>query len=267
MKFKLRQDLPIYRHALTFALKRLATKRWLALSLVLGMLVSAALATAIPVYSDGINASILWDSLAKGAGHRQAFDFVFRYVGSWNGAVDEDQYQPVNQYLSEQASSRIGLSQLEQTRYLAHILPAALSGGGGFCHPESPRPGQAGLSHGRFRAYPTDRRHHARICGGTRAGGSLGRAGPCQRAGLESRGYLHVITCRITAMAWFTGRTFSSVGCGSQMTRRAIFGRSIRLNPLKRNFWSRKRAGGPPQRICCGRWMRPPGASLSMGPR
>jgi putative ABC transport system permease protein len=119
MKFKLTQDLPIYRHALTFALKRLVTKRWLALSLVLGMLVSAALATAIPVYSDGINASILWDSLAKGAGHRQAFDFVFRYVGSWNGAVDEDQYQPVNQYLSEQASSKIGLPQLEQTRYLA----------------------------------------------------------------------------------------------------------------------------------------------------
>lgn len=119
MKFRLKQDLPIYRHALTFALKRLVTKRWLALSLVLGMLVSAALATAIPIYSDGINASILWDSLAKGAGHRQAFDFVFRYVGSWNGAVDEDQYLPVNEYLSEQASSRVGLPQLDQTRYLA----------------------------------------------------------------------------------------------------------------------------------------------------
>ena len=119
MKFKFQHDCLIYRHAITFALKRLATKRWLALSLVLGMLVSAALATAIPIYSDGINASILWDSLAEGSGHRQAFDFVFRYVGSWNGAVGEDQYLPVNEYLSKQASSKIGLPQLDQTRYLA----------------------------------------------------------------------------------------------------------------------------------------------------
>jgi putative ABC transport system permease protein len=109
----------IYLHAITFALKRLWNKRWLALSLVLGMLVAAALVIAIPVYSDGINASILQTSLSEGAGRRQAFDFVFRYIGSWNGAVSEEQYAPVNEYLSQQAASQIGLPSLEQTRYLA----------------------------------------------------------------------------------------------------------------------------------------------------
>ena len=113
------QNHGIYNHAITFALKRLWNKRWLALSLVLGMLVAAALATAIPVYSDGINASILQTSLSEGAGRRQAFDFVFRYIGSWNGAIREDQYLPVNAYLSEQAASQINLPSLNQTRYIA----------------------------------------------------------------------------------------------------------------------------------------------------
>ena len=108
-----------YLHAITFALKRLWNKRWLALSLVLGMLIAAALATAIPVYSDGINASILQTSLSEGAGRRQAFDFVFRYIGSWNGAISDEQYAPVNEYLSQQAASQIGLPNLGQTRFLA----------------------------------------------------------------------------------------------------------------------------------------------------
>ena len=119
MKFIETLDHQPYLHAITFALKRLWNQRWLALTLVAGMLVSAALATAIPVYSDGINASILQTSLEERAGHRQAFDFVFRYVGSWNGAVNAEQYQPVNEYLSHQAGSRIGLPSLGQTRYLA----------------------------------------------------------------------------------------------------------------------------------------------------
>lgn len=109
----------IYFHAITFALKRLWDKRRLALSLVLGMLMAVILTTAIPIYSDGINASVLQTSLSEGAGSRQAFDFVFRYIGSWNGAVSKAEYTPVNEYLSQQAASQIGLPGLQQTRYLA----------------------------------------------------------------------------------------------------------------------------------------------------
>lgn len=109
----------VYRNALTFALKRLWNKRWLALSLVLGLLASVSLATAIPIYADGINAGILHTSLAAGAGNRQPFDFVFRYIGSWHGDVGKEQYQPVDSYLSQQAAPLIGLRSLDQTRYIA----------------------------------------------------------------------------------------------------------------------------------------------------
>lgn len=109
----------VYRNAFTFALKRLWNKRWLALSLVLGLLASVALTTAIPVYADGINASILRTTLAEGAGSRQPFDFVFRYVGSWYGDVSQEQYQPADTYLSRQAASQIGLRSLGLTRYVA----------------------------------------------------------------------------------------------------------------------------------------------------
>lgn len=108
-----------YIHAITFALKRLWDKRKLALSLVLGLWIAVVLTTAIPIYSDGINANVLQNSLNEGAGRHQAFDFVFRYIGSWNGAVSKEQYAPVNEYLSQQASPQIGLPLLQQTRYLA----------------------------------------------------------------------------------------------------------------------------------------------------
>jgi putative ABC transport system permease protein len=116
-----KDDQLVYRNALTFALKRLWNKRWLALSLVLGLLASVSLATAIPVYSDGINAGILHASLSQGAGNRQPFDFVFRYIGSWYGDVSKEQYQPVDTYLSQQAASQIGLHSLGQTRYAATV--------------------------------------------------------------------------------------------------------------------------------------------------
>jgi putative ABC transport system permease protein len=109
----------IYRNAIAFAFKRLWSHRWLSIGLVLGLLVSVALATAIPVYSDGINASILRTSLSAGTGNRQPFDFVFRYIGSWYGDVSQDQYQPADTYLSEQAAAELGLPSLGLTRYFA----------------------------------------------------------------------------------------------------------------------------------------------------
>jgi putative ABC transport system permease protein len=111
----------IYRNAIAFALKRLASHRWLALSQAIGLLVAVALAVAIPLYADGINYSVLNASLASSAGQtrRGPFDFVFRYIGSWYGDVSADQYRPIDAYLSEQATPAIGLPLSSLTRYAA----------------------------------------------------------------------------------------------------------------------------------------------------
>jgi len=111
----------IYRNAITFAIKRLLAHRWLALSQMVGLLAAVALAVAAPLYSDGVNYTILSISLTTSASqaHRQPFDFVFRYIGSWYGPITTGQYEPINAYLSGQAASRIGLPQYGLTRYIA----------------------------------------------------------------------------------------------------------------------------------------------------
>lgn len=109
-----------YRHAISYALKRLLNHRFQALNLTIGLLVAVALATAIPVYADGIYASMLGSSLAQSA-RGQPFDFIFRYVGSWYEPVSKDQYQPVNQYLNQQAEADIGLPGRGATRYVASV--------------------------------------------------------------------------------------------------------------------------------------------------
>lgn len=117
-----------YRHAISYALKRLSHHRFLALHLTIGLLAAVALATAIPVYADGIHASVLQSALAHSAPGRP-FDFVFRYIGSWHTPVRKDQYQPVDQYLSQQAIESIGLPARDLTRYVAtvnfQLYPAA----------------------------------------------------------------------------------------------------------------------------------------------
>jgi len=74
---------------LKIVMKRLRTHRWLALSQVLGLMAAVALAVAVPMYADAINYDILSTSLSESSSQtrRQPFDFVFRYIGSWYGAI------------------------------------------------------------------------------------------------------------------------------------------------------------------------------------
>ena len=109
-----------YRNAFSYAVRRLWSHRLLCVHLTIGLLVSVALATTIPVYADGIHSSVLQSSLAHNA-PGQPFDFVFRYVGSWHEPVRKDQYQPVDQYLSQQAIGAIGLPGEDFTRYVATV--------------------------------------------------------------------------------------------------------------------------------------------------
>ncbi len=111
----------IFRNAISFAVKRLRSHRWLALSLAVGLVAAVAMVVAVPIYADGVNYAIMTDLLTNAANQtgRQSFDFVFRYIGNWYGPITEEQYAPLNLYLSEQAADRIGLPLTDQTRYLA----------------------------------------------------------------------------------------------------------------------------------------------------
>ncbi len=121
----------ILHNTLSFALKRLWSHHWLALSQTLGLLTAVALAVAIPLYADGINYNLLSTSLANSAerSNRRPFDFVFRYIGSWYGDITPAQYRPADAYLSEQAAPAIGLPLSGLTRYLStanlQLYPAA----------------------------------------------------------------------------------------------------------------------------------------------
>jgi hypothetical protein len=108
-------------HLIKFSLKRLRTHRWLALSQVLGLMAAVALAVAVPMYADAINYDILRSSLTESSSQtrRQPFDFVFRYIGSWYGAITPQQYEPLDQYLNQQASRQVGLPSQQLTRYAA----------------------------------------------------------------------------------------------------------------------------------------------------
>lgn len=106
---------------LVLSLKRLWVQRWLSLSLMAGLLAVTALTTAIPRYADAIHFDILESTLSSSAApaRRQPFDFVFRYIGSWYGAITPQQYQLLDQYLSERAAGEIGLPLQGLTRYAA----------------------------------------------------------------------------------------------------------------------------------------------------
>ncbi len=105
---------------LNLVLKRLWAHRWLALCRWVGLVLGVALAVAIPLYADGVNFNILNASLSSAAERsgRGAFDFVFRYIGSWHGAVGAEDYRLVDVYLQEQAAPGIGLPVEQVTRYL-----------------------------------------------------------------------------------------------------------------------------------------------------
>ena len=107
--------------ALPFAARRLWAHRSLAASLVLGLVIAVALAVGVPLYADGVNFSMLNRALSQAAeqSRRAPFNFVFRYIGSWHGAIETAQYQPVNDYLSNQVNGIIGLPRETLTRYIA----------------------------------------------------------------------------------------------------------------------------------------------------
>jgi putative ABC transport system permease protein len=101
------------------SLKRLVAQRGLALATLLGIFVAAALTMSIPVYADGIYQRILNTEIQKkGELGRPPFAFMFRHIGSWSGAVPLQELAPLDQYLSTQVVTDLGLNSKMFVRYL-----------------------------------------------------------------------------------------------------------------------------------------------------
>jgi putative ABC transport system permease protein len=94
------------------AVKRLFSQRWLALATALGLVITVALTTSVPLYADAIHYRVMHENLTKGqSGARSQFVFLFRYVGAWVGASEWEDIQTVDEYLTNAAGSTLGLPQ------------------------------------------------------------------------------------------------------------------------------------------------------------
>src|SRR5512136_1168485 len=93
---------------LSLAARRLWSRRWLMLCLLLGLVVAVGLLSGIPLYADAAQNRLLQGELQGAdtasetelATSRDPFSFLWRYIGAWNGNVTWDTYLPVQQYLT-----------------------------------------------------------------------------------------------------------------------------------------------------------------------
>jgi putative ABC transport system permease protein len=102
------------------AFKRLWNNKGLTLCLIVGLVTAVALMSSIPLYTDAANFKVLKDELSKaGEGRiRPPFAFMYRYIGAWHGAIDMEDFEPVNEYISNSVPGSIGLPALSTARYI-----------------------------------------------------------------------------------------------------------------------------------------------------
>ncbi len=99
------------------AAKRLLSQRGLAFATALGLVAAVALTMSIPLYADAVYYRTLREELSGGTktegGYvsRPPFAFMFRYLGAWHGAVQWEDVQAVDQYLTNTAGPALGLPQ------------------------------------------------------------------------------------------------------------------------------------------------------------
>ena len=102
------------------AARRLIAQRGLALATALGLVVSISLVMSIPLYTDAVYYRILQEELGTaddGSLSRPPFAFMFRYVGSLNGAIDLEDAEQVDTYLTGPAIETLGIPHEMTVRY------------------------------------------------------------------------------------------------------------------------------------------------------
>ena len=104
--------------ALLLAGRRLWNQRLLMLCLLAGLVAAVGLLSSVPLYADAAHHQLLQGELTEAGIHRPPFAFLWRYVGTWHGDLAWDAYTPVDEYLSQQAASVVGLPALSTVRHV-----------------------------------------------------------------------------------------------------------------------------------------------------
>ncbi|HET90012.1 MAG TPA: ABC transporter permease [Chloroflexi bacterium] len=93
---------------LSLLLKRLGSSPGLSVGIAAGLVAAVALATCVPLYADGVGHRLLMEQLS-GEEARPPFAFLFRYVGAWHGALEWEEIQAADAYLTTRVAGDLGL--------------------------------------------------------------------------------------------------------------------------------------------------------------
>ncbi|MHB0858338.1 MAG: ABC transporter permease [Anaerolineae bacterium] len=95
------------------AAKRLWNNKGLTLCSIIGLVTAVALISSVPLYTDAANFKVLKEKLSQNSEdatqRRPPFAFMYRYIGAWHGAVDIEDFDPVDAYATRSVPGVIGL--------------------------------------------------------------------------------------------------------------------------------------------------------------
>ncbi|MEA3346120.1 MAG: FtsX-like permease family protein [Chloroflexota bacterium] len=97
---------------LWLSMKRLWSNKALTVAIILGLIVAVALVTGVPLYSDAVSYQLMREELSQiqtEGRTRPPFAFMYRYVGAWHGAVEWEDFTPLDSYFAGQGPATIGL--------------------------------------------------------------------------------------------------------------------------------------------------------------
>jgi putative ABC transport system permease protein len=103
---------------LIIAARRVWNQRLLMLCLLAGLIVAVGILSSIPLYADAVQQRLMQGELTEAGTYRPPFSFLWRYIGAWNGNIDRDQYQPIDEYVSQQSANTIGLPLSQLVRHV-----------------------------------------------------------------------------------------------------------------------------------------------------
>ena len=108
---------------LTTIPNRLVSQFGLVLAAVFGLVSSISLILSIPLYADSVYYQTLQTNIAaspeEGTLPRPPFAFLFHYYGGWHEAVQWEDIQAVDQYISDSVVSQLGLPLEQSVRYVS----------------------------------------------------------------------------------------------------------------------------------------------------
>jgi putative ABC transport system permease protein len=114
---------------LIIAARRVWNQRLLMLCLLAGLVAAVGILSSIPLYADAVQHRLLQGELTEAGTYRPPFSFLWRYIGTWNGNIDQEKYRPLDEYLSQQSANTIGLSLSTLVRHAQtdklRLFPAA----------------------------------------------------------------------------------------------------------------------------------------------